>query len=249
MQKVVLWMLVTVSALSWAQAPGDVRASLAAAVADASRAEEDRQRDPYRKPVDVLAFFQIAPGQTVVELMSGSGYYVDILARAVGPTGKVIAHNSPFVYNRFAKGPLSKRLRQPALSNVDSIVTEADDPQLPTGVDRVIIVLFYHDFYWQEVDRAAVNQAVFAALKPGGIYGIVDHSAEAGSGDRDVSDLHRVDEALVKQEILNAGFILEAESDLLRNPDDPRDYNVFRHPEGLRDRTDRFVLRFRKPLD
>ena len=109
------------------------------------------------------------------------------------------------------------------------------------------MVLFYHDTYWQGVDRTKMNKAVFDALAPGGIFGIVDHVAEAGSGDRDVSSLHRVDPELVKKELLAAGFVLDGESSILHNPEDRHDYNVFRDVRTNRDQTDRFVYRFRKP--
>jgi predicted methyltransferase len=109
-------------------------------------------------------------------------------------------------------------------------------------------VLNYHDFVWQKVDRAKLNKAVFAALKPGGVYGIVDSSAAKGSGLRDVESLHRIDEDAVKQEITAAGFKLDGESDVLRNPDDPRDWNSSPRAAGdKRGTSDRFTLRFVKP--
>lgn len=210
-----------------------------------TRPAEDVARDADRKPSEVLDFFGIDEGMRVVELMAGRGYYVHMLAQRVGPSGHVYAHNSPFVLKRFAEKPLSDRLADPALANVERLDTELDDPRLPEGLDAVMIVIFYHDTYWQEVDRAKMNAAVFAALKPGGVYGVIDHHAEAGSGDRDVKRLHRVDAELVKREIVAAGFELEAESDLLRHPEDDRTINVF--DEAIRGKTDRFVYRFRKP--
>jgi predicted methyltransferase len=216
-----------------------------AAPVDTGRPPEDAARDADRKPQEVMDFFGITPGQTVVELMAGRGYYAELLSQRVGPNGKVYAHNSPFVLKRFAEEPLTARLARPSLANVERLDTELDAPGLPDGVDAVVIVLFYHDTYWQEVDRKAMNDAVFRALKPGGIYGVVDHHAEAGSGDRDVQSLHRVDAELVKEEILEAGFELDGESDLLRHPEDDRKTNVFK----MRGKTDRFTLRFRKPPD
>jgi len=211
----------------------------------AARPPEDIARDANRKPLEVLEFFEVGPGDTVVELMAGSGYYADVLARVVGDDGKVYAQNSPFVLKRFAEGPLTERLKDPALSHVSRLDTELEEPGLPKGLDAVVMVLFYHDTYWQEVDRAAMNAAVFAALAPGGVFGIVDHHAEAGSGDRDVKTLHRVDKALVTAELIAAGFELAEESDLLRHPEDDRTTNVFA-PE-MRGQTDRFVLKFRVP--
>ena len=211
--------------------------------APASRPEEDVKRDADRKPQQVMDFFGITPGQTVVELMAGGGYYVELLSQRVGPAGKVFAHNSPFVLKRFAEAPITDRLARPGLSNATRLDTELDDPKLPSGLDAVMIVLFYHDTYWQGVDRPKMNAAIFAALKPGGVYGVIDHYAENGSRDRDVETLHRVDAELVKAEILAAGFELDAESDLLRHPEDDRTTNVFR----MRGKTDRFVFRFRRP--
>lgn len=242
-----LWMLT----LGWASGddPGSVPDYTATALAAEGRPAEDRDRDEGRKPGQVLAFLGIEPGDRVAELMSGKGWYVEILSRVVGPKGQVFAHNSPFVLERFAEGALSTRLKNPDLANVTRINADLDKMKLPDGLDAVMIVLFYHDTYWQKVDRAKMNAEVFASLKPGGVYGIIDHSAEPGSGDRDVYTLHRVDEALVKQEILAAGFVLDGESDLLANPKDTRDYNVFRDVRTNRDNTDRFILRFKKPMN
>ena len=243
MVRTIAFMMIMVSGL-WAGEPGQ---HLTKAVSAADRPEDDKARDAHRKPAEVLAFFGLESGDSVVELMSGSGYYIDILSRAVGPKGKTYAHNSPFVLKRFAEGPLSKRLENPSLDNVIRLNTELDDPNLPKDIDMVIIVLFYHDTYWQEVDREKMNRAVFDALKPGGVYGVIDHHAQAGSGARDVKTLHRVEAALVKKEIESAGFVFDGESDLLRHPEDTRDYNVFRDARTNRDRTDRFIYRFKKP--
>jgi len=218
------------------------------AVAAPGRPEGDRHRDTDRRPGEVLAFFGIRPGMKVAEMMAGTGYYTDLLARAVGSLGRVYAQNNAFVLARFADKPLTARLKDPALANVVRLDRELEDPGLPEGLDAVLMIRFYHDTYWQKTDRKKMNRAIFQALKPGGIFGVVDHQAEAGSGDRDVLRLHRVDEALVKREILAAGFVLDAESDVLKNPDDPRDFNIFADGAKNRDKTDRFVLRFRKPV-
>lgn len=220
------------------------------AVVHPDRPENDRVRDEHRKPAEVLAFFRVEPGMKVVDAMAGRGYYTEILARAVGEGGRVWAQNNAFVLERFAEGPLSARLdrlRQGELTHVERIDCEVDDPCLPGDLDIVHLNRFYHDFYWQEADRGAFNRAVFAALKPGGVYGIVDHHAEAGSRDRDVSRLHRVDAEMVKAEVLAAGFVLEATSAILRHPEDTRDWSIFADSGRNRDRTDRFIYRFRKP--
>lgn len=213
---------------------------------DTGRPAEDIARDDLRKPQAVMDFFDIAEGGRVVELMAGRGYYADLLARRVGPQGKVWAHNSPFVLKRFAEKPISERLNNPALANVQRLDTELEDPKLPSDLDAVIVVLFYHDLFWQEVDRKAMNAAVFASLRPGGVFGVIDHAAAEGHGSQDVKTLHRVEESLVVEEITAAGFELVKSSPLLRNTADTRDFNVFTPPDG-RDKTDRFVLYFRRP--
>ena len=131
----------------------------------AKRPPEDVARDADRKPYEVLTFFGIGAGQRVAELLTGRGYYAEILAGVVGPSGHVYAHNTPFVLNRFADKPLTERLSNPALTNVTRLDTELEDPQLPAALDAVVMVLFYHDTYWQKVDRARMNAAIFAGAQ------------------------------------------------------------------------------------
>ncbi len=217
------------------------------AVSNPERPESDRQRDADRRPAEVLAFFGIEPGMKVGDLMAGTGYYSEILSRAVGPTGAVYAQNNKFVVERFVDKPLTERLARPGFDNITRLDRELESPGLPAGLDAAIMIRFYHDMYWQKSDRKAFIKAVFDALKPGGIFGIVDHHAPEGTGADHVLDLHRVDAELVKKEILAAGFVLDDESDLLANPDDTRDWNIFADEAARRDKTDRFVIRFRKP--
>ena len=224
----------------------EIPAYLKAAVASQARPDEDRARDAHRKPAEVLAFLGIAPHMRVADLVAGAGYYSEIVSGVVGPEGRVWAQNHAWVLERFGDERLSKRLAKPELANVIRWDRELEELGLPEGqLDAVLIVLFYHDTYWQEIDRAAMNAQVWKALKPGGVYGVIDHHAETGSGERDVKTIHRVDAALVKSEIEAAGFVLEAESDVLRHPEDDRTKSVF--DEAIRGQTDRFVYRFRKP--
>jgi predicted methyltransferase len=215
------------------------------------RDDRDRALDQGRKPAEMLAFFKVAPGQRIGELFSGTGYTTELLARVLGAHGKLYAQNSKEIMDRFARQPMADRLAKPVVSrNTVLLETPADAPFPPeaTGLDAVICVLNYHDFVWQKVDRAKLNAAVFAALKSGGIYGIIDHSAEKGSGVRDVETLHRIDEEVVKQEILAAGFKLDAENETLRNPKDDRTWNASpREAATKRGTSDRFMLRFVKP--
>ena len=228
--------------------PDNVPQHLKKAVEDTTRPAEERERDAGRKPAEVLHFFELEPGDRVAELQTGRGWYLGILSRAVGEKGMAFGQNNPFVSERFVKDSVTKRIDAEKLTNTTYAVQELDDLKLPENLDLVVMVLFYHDTYWQKVDREKMNKAVFEALAPGGVFGIVDHVAEAGSGDRDVQSLHRVDPELVKKELLAAGFVLDGESDLLRNPDDTHDYNVFRDVRTNRDQTDRFVYKFRKPI-
>jgi len=224
-----------------------------AAVDAPDRSAADRALDAGRKPDLMLGFFGIRPGMRVAELGAGGGYTSELLARVVGSTGKVYAQNSAFILERFANGPLTERLAKPELAKLANIVRSDrpfDDP-LPLEVkdlDAVLNVLFYHDTVWQGVDREKMNRAVFAALKSGGVYGIVDHSALAGSGLTAVESLHRIEEKVLREEIEHAGFRLVSEASFLKNPSDTRDWSTSPRVVGERRGTsDRFVLKFQKP--
>jgi predicted methyltransferase len=231
--------------------PGaDVPEPIKQAIAAPDRSAEDRALDAGRKPGEVLAWFRIGPGQRVAELFAGGGATTELLARVVGAKGQVFAQNTKEILDRFARKPWADRAAKPVMNNVVAVERPLDDPLPPEAkdLDAVVMVLDYHDSVWMKVDRAKMNAAVFAALKTGGVYGIVDHSAAAGSGTRDCETLHRIDEDVVKKEITAAGFKLDAESDMLRNPDDKRDWNASPRKAGERRGTsDRFVLRFVKP--
>ncbi|HSP98644.1 MAG TPA: SAM-dependent methyltransferase [Candidatus Dormibacteraeota bacterium] len=224
--------------------------AIQAVVAAPDRSEADRALDGGRHPAEMLAFFGIRPGMRVAELGAGGGYTSELLARAVGPTGVVYAQNSPFVLKRFAEQPWSTRLATPPMHNVVRVDREFDDPLPPEArnLDAVLIVLFYHDTVWQGTDRAKMNRAIYDALRPGGVYGIIDHSALPGTGTADVQTMHRIDEPVVVQEVAAAGFQFVADASFLRNPADPRDWND--SPTAAADRrgtSDRFVLKFVKP--
>lgn len=228
----------------------DVPAAIKAAVTAEDRIPADRALDAGRKPGEVMAFFKIAPGQKIGELFAAGGYTTEVLARIVGAAGHVWAQNTKEINERFAKKPFSERAQKPVMKNVTAVEQPIDDP-FPAGVkdlDAVITFINYHDTVNMKIDRAKMNKAVFAALKTGGVYAIVDSSAAAGSGTRDTDTLHRIDEDVVKQEVTAAGFKLDAESDILRNPSDTRDWSSSPRAAGERRGTsDRFVLRFVKP--
>lgn len=225
-------------------------AAQALIVAAPDRSEADRALDAGRHPAELLAFAGIAPGMKVAELGAGGGYTAELLARAVGSTGTVYAQNSPFILARFAAKPWADRAAKPVMHNVVGVEREFDDP-LPDeahDLDAVFLVLFYHDTVWMKTDRARMNAAILRALKPGGVFIVVDHSARDGMGLSDVQTLHRIEEPLVKKEIEAAGFRFERSADFLRNPKDARDWNDA--PSAAADRrgtSDRFVLKFVKP--
>jgi predicted methyltransferase len=225
----------------------DVPAPIRAAITATDRSADDRALDAGRKPGEVLAFFGIAPGEKVGELFAGGGYTTELLARTAG---QVYAQNTKEILDKFARKPWSERAAKPVMKNVVALERPIDDPFGPEvkDLDAVIFILNYHDTVWMKADRDKMNKAVLAALKPGGVFGIVDHSAVAGSGTRDSETLHRIDEDVVKKEVTAAGFQLAGESDVLRAPDDKRDWNASPRQAGERRGTsDRFVLKFVKP--
>jgi predicted methyltransferase len=214
------------------------------------RLPEDRMLDGGRKPAELLSFFQLKPGMKVAELLAGGGYTTEMLARAVGPTGKVYGENTKLVLEKFAEKPWSERLKRPVMQNVVRVDRELEDPLPPDakGLDLVLANLVYHDFYWMKIDRDRMNKAVFAALKSGGVYAIIDHSAKDGAGATVVESLHRIEESELVRDVERAGFKLEKRGDFLKNPADTRDWSTSPRVAGdKRGTSDRFVLWFRRP--
>jgi predicted methyltransferase len=228
------------------EVPAAIKALLDAPDRDAS----DKELDAGRKPGEMLAFFGVQPGMKVAEIGAGGGYTSELLARAVGPSGRVYGVNTKWVLEKFADKPWSARLAKPVNKNIVRLDREIEDP-FPADVkdlDAVFLVLIYHDLFWLGGDRDKMNKAIFAALKPGGVYGIVDHAGRAGTGATEVDTLHRIEEKVVREEVLRAGFKLVEQGDFLRNPSDTRDWNDA--PFAAKDRrgkSDRFVLKFVKP--
>jgi predicted methyltransferase len=214
------------------------------------RSEDDIKLDAGRKPLELLAFCGVKPGQRVAELGAGRGYTAELLARAVGPDGAVYAQNSPTMLAKIGDEQWLARLKKPELKNVTPINQEFDAPftEDVKGLDLVLINLLYHDTVWLNVDRASMNAAAFNALKPGGVYVVIDHNAHAGAGVSEVQTLHRIEESVVTQEVLAAGFKLDTTSDFLRNPEDTMDWSTSPGAAGeKRGHSDRFALRFVKP--
>jgi predicted methyltransferase len=228
----------------------DVPKAIKDAIAATDRSDDDRRLDAGRKPGEVLAFFHVAPGEKIGEIFSGGGYTTELMARVVGPTGKVWAENTKEINEKFAKKVFGDRAAKPVMANVVPVEQPIDDP-FPADakdLDLVVTVLNYHDTVNMKADRAKMNKAVFAHLKKGGYYGIVDSSATDGSGVKDTDTLHRIDQKVVDTEVKAAGFKPAGESNVLRNPDDKRDWNSSPHAAGeKRGTSDRFVLLFQKP--
>jgi len=219
-------------------------------VIDPDRLEADRALDAGRRPEELLAFFEVAPGLRFGEIGAGGGYTTELVARALGERGRVFAENNRLVLERFAAKPWGDRLQRVAMRNVVRVDREFDDPFPPEArdLDAVYIVLFYHDTVWMGADRDRMNRAIWNALRPGGFYYVVDHAARPGSGIADVQTLHRIDEAFVIAEVERAGFKLSAVGDFLRNPADKHDWNDSPRTAGDRRGTsDRFALQFVKP--
>lgn len=225
------------------------RSALEALVAAPDRTEEDRALDAGRRPVELLAFYEVRPGQRVAELGAADGYTAELLARAVGPRGQVYAQNSRTLIQIL--GPRwARRLERPAMRNVVRVDREFQDPLPPeaSGLDLVVMHATYHDLLWLDVDRGPLLRAVVAALRPGGALVVVDSSARPGAGRDDAYDYHRVDEALVRREVEAAGLRLAAQADFLRNPADTRDWSSApNEAKARRGTSDRFILRFVKP--
>jgi predicted methyltransferase len=223
----------------------------AALVAAPDRTEADRALDPGRHPVEFLAFLDLRPGMRVADLAAGNGYTTELLARAVAPGGTVYGQNNATVLG-FARAGWEARLQRPVMASVVRVDRELESPLPPeaTGLDLIVMNAFYHDTIWLKTDRAAMNRAILAALRPGGAFVVIDSSAQAGRGEADAQTLHRVDEAMVRAELEAAGFRLEAQGGFLRNPGDARDWNSSPRAAaelGKRGTSDRFVLRYVRP--
>jgi len=232
------------SAIATAAAP------YATAVSDPARPAADTASDANRKPAEMLAFAHVKPGQTIVDYIPGKGYFTRLFSAAVGPTGTVYAVTPQMLIDIMTKKgfPLPPSITgEPGRGNVHDVVAGGGSLNVPAKVDLVWTSQNYHDVHIGvgAAGAAQLDRAVFDALKPGGLYVVVDHAGAAGLDEAGTAKLHRIDEAAVKKEVLAAGFLLDAESDVLRNPADPHTANVF--DPSIRSHTDQFALRFRKP--
>jgi predicted methyltransferase len=248
---------------------------IAEIVASPDRSAADRTNDIRRKPTEMLAFIGVRPGMVALDLSAGGGYTTELIARSVGPTGRVYGQSAPRDPARLPPaapegatapaapappavtappaGPpstpmrLADRAKNPAAGNIVSVVQKFEDPApaavASSGLDLVTLMFNYHDLGHMGIDRAQMNKAVFAALKPGGMYVIADHSGRPGTGISESGTLHRIEEAFLRKEVEAAGFKQVAEGNFMRNPSDPRDKNTPDPPQPK----DEFVLKFVKP--
>jgi predicted methyltransferase len=269
MSTITLVTLVTFVGVDWAQAqqnpssPGAIPESAAMpqeripqhirdAVNASDRSAADKNLDAGRQPEQMLAFFGVQPGMKVADLWAGTGYTTELLSRTIGPDGMVYSQNPPFPPEfQMIADAWTERLKNPALKNVIAVSKPfdvADFLPAPLGsLDVVLTNMNYHDLVIRNIDRAKVNAAVFQALKPGGAYAIVDHSAKDGSGINDIQ-LHRIDEQFLISEVQQAGFKLAARSSALRHAADDRTWSASPRVAGERRGTsDRFMLLFKKP--
>ena len=203
------------------------------------RTDQDRRMDAERHPAEFLEFAQVKPGMQVLDVSAGAGYTSQLLALAVGPTGRVWAQRER------PGAMLTKRLSDHPQPNLVPVIRPFEDPvpaQVPK-LDLITLILNYHDITYLPVDRAKMNRQLFAALRSGGHFVVIDHSAKAGAPITVGKTLHRIDEAIVLAEVGQAGFVLEAESEFLRNAADTREQSSL----SAKTPTDKFALRFVKP--
>jgi len=224
------------------EVPANTPAYIRKAVYSPARSVEHKARDANRKPGEVLTLSGVKPGDHVVEFASFGQYFTTLLSDIVGEKGMVYMYDLPYTEQRAGA---ASRAFVAAHPNSRYELVDYNSLQLPKDVDVVFNVLYYHDLPLNGIDTAILNKRILESLKPGGIFLVIDHNAEPGSGTRDTKKLHRIDPAIIKQEVTAAGFELVEESKLLAHPKDDHTQMVF--APGLRGLTDQSVFKFRKP--
>lgn len=228
-------------------------AAIDSAIASPDRPKDDVTRDATAKPREVLAFLGVKPGMRVADMFAASGYYTELLARAVGVKGEVIAYNNP-PYAKFAEKGIVKRYADGRLGNVRQVTAEVDELQLaPKSLDAALFVMSFHDAYWRPADGTwnrtdpdELLKRLYQAMKPGALVVVQDHVANPGGDTAKVVDqVHRIDPAVVRAAFERAGFVFDRASTLLAHPADDHTKLVF--DESIRGKTDQFIYRFRKP--
>jgi predicted methyltransferase len=220
------------------------------AIADPARTGKDRERDAREKPAEVLAFAGVKPGMTVADLFAGGGYYSELLAGVVGPSGKVLSVNN-VPYATYAKDDIKARFTEGRLKNVERRIVEASYMNLPPkSVDLIVICMSFHDAFWidekegwPEINTDGFIDSMKRMLKPGGKLLIIDHNAPAGTGREMAGKAHRLNEEFAKKSLTARGFVLEKTYDELRNKDDQLDKMVF--DPAVKGKTDRYVHLYR----
>lgn len=225
--------ILTVAACATIATPQDYTFALG----NPERPQSEKNLDAARKPAEVLAFYGVKRGDTVADILAARGYYTAILSQVVGPKGVV------YSVNPSSRPEINERWKKPGYENVKTVDGPLDKVALPQdgSLDFVIIHLNYHDLAPET--RIAMNKRIFGALKKGGTYGVVDHSAKDGTGNEAAKTLHRIDKQLVIKEVTGSGFTLAKEGTMLRKPEDTRDFSVIK----VHNKDDRFVLAFVKP--
>jgi predicted methyltransferase len=221
------------------------------AVQHAGRSSGDLKRDAADHPAQILRLTGIKPGMHVADMLAGDGYYSELLSYVVGPNGHVLMINNSS-FDKWSDGDRQKRLADNRLPNVEYRLVDLDHMNLaPASLDAIVLSKVYHDLYWVDdtgiwpkFDTSGVLDQLVAALKPGGVLLLVDHSAKVGHGSADASSLHRIEEAYARQDFGKRGLRVIATSNLLQRPDDPRAQISYKEP--MLGKTDRFVLVFRK---
>jgi predicted methyltransferase len=249
---ILLMMALATAVPAAAKAPAAGPADVAAAIAAPGRPKAATDLDEVRKPAEVLRFMGLRKGDRGLDYFTGTGYYADIMAKAVGPKGHVVGWNSASFARR---EPVVKALADIRSRNPNTAFYSSPSTAIalaPNSFDFALLHLVYHDAYWESaqfglprIDPNTVVQAIWSAVKPGGTVAVIDHVATPGGDTREVVEkLHRIDPAVVRADFERAGFVLEARSDLLK-VDEDHSKNVF--DPAIRGRTDRFMFRFRKP--
>jgi predicted methyltransferase len=222
--------------------PAGTPAYVRSAVESPNRSEEARARDVNRRPAEVLTLSGVKPGDRVVEFASFGQYFTALLSDIAGPKGMVFMFDLPYTEKRSGD---ASRAFVAAHPNARYELVDYNTLELPQNVDIIFNVLYYHDLKLNDIDTASLNARIFKALKPGGVFFVVDHNAAPGSGTRDTKQLHRIDPQIIKSEVTAAGFELVTESKLLAHPEDDHTKIVF--APGLRGLTDQTIFKFRKP--